>query len=808
MPIYTNQRGAVQTAYVGSKKYTLTENKQLYWPTSYYDSEDLVAAYMEIDQIGGPFIITLPDATQVSVGENFIIRNIDDLSINLNNFSGGLIQTIAINTAWYFILMDNSTEAGEWSFVQFGAGTSEATATTLDGYGLNPLALLPSNVSKLNSEICIKNIGTGTPDPLPYTVTIEDYTSMLVCTGGSGTIFLPTVIAAPTINTEVPPCYYVSISNLSDGVLTLTPRPGDGIEGELFFSLAIGQTVTVICVENQININGTLTRWFTLGFGRQSTTGITVNTQNVGGAGNLALTASQASSLIQQYTGTLTGSRIIEFPTSVGPGNWYVYNETVGVNDLSVKVSGGANSYVVPTGSREIFYSSGTELYDIPNDVNGTVNSVALTTTNLSIAPTGPQTGAVSIAVNLDTAGATDGQVLAINGAAPNVHWVDNGLGTVTSVDATSTTGLIITGGPITNAGSLDINLPALTAPDQVLAINTTTPAALKWTALATIPGGATIIGQTLKVTGLGPQTVGWGEILNYDVTAKTLGVGKDITFPTGAPTTNNVLIGINVGSTGSTGTNNVVASISGFKNNTGGSSNTGFGYNVLELNSTGSGNTALGASSGAAQTNCTNCTFLGRVADATTNITASTAIGANASVALNNALVLGGVGNANGVNVGIGTDSPTYGLHLGIPSPNNTTFTPTIHLSQASVVPTAPNTNNNVMYVSGGQLRTIANAAQNQFSGAVVTARKVDGTAAGSATCGIATLVGGPNAVTVNTTAVTATSIILVTPTGPIRANRDITVPQATIVPGVSFTINSSTNNPDPVMWLIINPT
>lgn len=800
MPIYSNQRGAVQTAYVGSKKYRLTENKQLYWPTSYYDSEDLVAAYMEIDQDGGPFTITLPDATQVSVGENFIIRNVDDLSINLNNFSGGLIQTIAIDTAWYFILMDNSTAAGQWSFVQFGAGTSEATASTLDGYGLNALALLPSNVSELNSEISIKNIGIGTPDPLPYTVTIEDYTSMLVCTGGGGTILLPTVSAAPTTPIEVPEFYYVSISNLSGGVLTLTPQAGDYIQGQSFFSLGLEQTVTIACVENPIDINGLPTRWFTLGFGKQSTTGITVNTQNVSGAGNLVLTSGQASSLIQQYIGALTGLRTIEFPTSVGPGNWYVYNQTTGTNTLSVKVSGGANSYPVPAGSRKIFYSSGTELYDIPNDVNGTVNSVELTSDNLLIAPAGPQTGAVSIGVSLDTAGATSGQVLAINGAAPNVHWITTGTGTVTSVDATSTTGLIITGGPITNAGSLNINLPALTNTNEVLAIDTTAPAALKWTALATIPPGATTLGQTLKVTGLGPQTVGWGEILNYNLTARTLGIGKDITFPAGAPTEDSVLIGINVGNTASTAGENVCTTIDGFRNNTTGATNTGFGFNVLDLNSTGSNNTAFGASSGATQTNCTNCTFLGFGSDATANISGSTAIGVNAKVATGNALVLGSIGNAFGVKVGIGTNSPTYGLHLGIPSPNNTTFTPTIHLSQVSVVPTAPSTNNNVMYVSGGQLRTIANAAQNQYTGAVVTANSVNP----GATSGRATITGGT--VTVATTAVTATSIILVTPTGTVRANRDLSI--TAIVAGVSFTIGSNINNTDVIAWQIINPT
>lgn len=69
-----------------------------------------------------------------------------------------------------------------------------------------------------------------------------------------------------------------------------------------------------------------------------------------------------------------------------------------------------------------------------------------------------------------------------------------------------------------------------------------------------------------------------------------------------------------------------------------------------------GNENTALGYLAGNNHTQYTNCTFLGSRTDASVNnLTNAAAIGYNASVSSSNSMVLG-----NGVNVGIGTPSPT----------------------------------------------------------------------------------------------------------------------------------------------------
>ncbi len=101
-------------------------------------------------------------------------------------------------------------------------------------------------------------------------------------------------------------------------------------------------------------------------------------------------------------------------------------------------------------------------------DGSGTVTSVGLSSTGLTLNVTGsPITTSGTINVDLKTANSPAvNKVLTVTGVAPLVlSWVEgDGTGTVTSVAASSTTGLTIGGSPITGAGTLTINLPSPTA--------------------------------------------------------------------------------------------------------------------------------------------------------------------------------------------------------------------------------------------------------------------------------------------------------------------------------------------------------
>jgi hypothetical protein len=109
---------------------------------------------------------------------------------------------------------------------------------------------------------------------------------------------------------------------------------------------------------------------------------------------------------------------------------------------------------------------------------------------------------------------------------------------------------------------------------------------------------------------------------------------------------------------------------------NTTGTANTAVGFNALGQNTTGNDNTALGLSAGATddgvnRTGSDN-TFLGFNAGpgTPTQLTNATAVGANALVSEDNAVVLGGYPPQRGtppvIRVGIGTQKPQSRLQVG----------------------------------------------------------------------------------------------------------------------------------------------
>lgn len=124
------------------------------------------------------------------------------------------------------------------------------------------------------------------------------------------------------------------------------------------------------------------------------------------------------------------------------------------------------------------------------------------------------------------------------------------------------------------------------------------------------------------------------------------------------------------------TGYDNTACGTFALSSNNSGSSNTAVGYGALTGNTTANGNTAIGTNAGVPTpsqvTTGSSNTFVGYLANPGTlaNLSNATAIGANAQVTEDNALVLGSIASVNGATadtlVGIGTTAPTYKVHVG----------------------------------------------------------------------------------------------------------------------------------------------
>jgi len=742
MTVFTNQFGPVQTAYVEYKLYSLLGDLTLFWPTAYQDSVNIVAAYMDIaDNIAPANSISIPDARQVSVGQNFIISNIGAESFNVLDFAGGVINTIVAGTAWYFILTDNSTAAGTWHFLQFGAGSSSATAASLVGYGLNDYILPPINQSRLNTQI---NVNTAIPSN--YNIAITDYASMLVWTGGTSSIFLPAVSPTPSPLPvgQVPPFYYVSINNAGTGALTLSSIVMDGIQGQVSLSINPGQTLIVATPGYAVLIGTVQTKWFTLGYGQQNLSNITVLDKSVAGNNDIILTASEASNDIQQYTGVLTGNITVFFPTV--DGEWFIFNDTTGAFSLSVQLGTPGtpigNIYVIPQGERRIFYSDSESMFDIPTGGGG---------------------------------------------------------GTVTSVGIASNTGLTITGSPITTAGTIDVNLPNGTI-GQVLVVNGTGPQTIGWISKLqdNIVGNLGVsLGRSsnLSVTTNPSVVVG---VNNYNTTAT--GNGNNIAYGNGnlfSNTTgaNNIAVGVGNLAGNTTGNNNVGLGTATLSSNTSGDSNVGIGYQALNANTTGIGNVGLGVNAGLTQTNNINCTFLGSLTNATAiNLNSSTAIGVGTQVSASFVMNLG-----NDVNIGLNNPTPTMGLHLG---PAGAHFTPAIRIPGIATPGNPGVAGDAIIYVSTlGQ--PSCRSGTIKHTGAIVVANSIGA----APTAGLSTLVAGT--VTIATTAVTGSSVILVTYNNTPAFNAaNAGFLYTSLIANTSITITSSNvADTNGVGWQIINP-
>ena len=107
---------------------TFAANVQLAWSTQFQNGPNVVSTIMNFNATGAGLTVTLPDATQTSVGAQFYANNIGGNAFNLLYFGGGVLATIAPGTYSIFYLADNSTQNGTWFRIQGGGGFSAVTS--------------------------------------------------------------------------------------------------------------------------------------------------------------------------------------------------------------------------------------------------------------------------------------------------------------------------------------------------------------------------------------------------------------------------------------------------------------------------------------------------------------------------------------------------------------------------------------------------------------------------------------------------------------------------------------------------------
>jgi hypothetical protein len=338
----------VQPTDVSYRSFNLSANTTLFWPVNGNATGNYAARIMEVTPTAGSLSLTMPAANEVSVGTDSLIRNMTGTAFTVKDNNGGTIVTVAANKAQYIYVTSNSTPAGTWGIIDFGAGTSSADSATLAGYGL--LAI----TTTLNQSHPTSAVTNG------YTFLASDRAQTKVWSSGTGTVNLP---AAASVGNN----YFFLLKNNGTGSLTVDCSGAEVIDLGLTKTFAPDESAFIIC---------TGTSWVTVGYGQSSTFVFTALVKPVTN-GSYTITPSEAANTIQEYVGILTGNVTANYPPAV---NLYVISNQTTDNGFTLTVStgvvGGLNA-TVPPGSQVTLICDGTNFLN--------ANTVQVGASNLSI---------------------------------------------------------------------------------------------------------------------------------------------------------------------------------------------------------------------------------------------------------------------------------------------------------------------------------------------------------------------------------------------------------------------------------------
>ena len=314
----------IQPTDVSYRSFTLTSDVQLEWPINGNATGNYAARIMQVNATSAGLSLDMPPANQASVGQDALIRNVGSNSFTVKDFFGDhTIITIAPGESKYIYITANPDEHGTWGIIAFGAGSSSADAATLAGYGL----------VALNTTLNQSHPVTTTSNPT--TLTSSYRAAALVWTGGAGTF---TLDLATTLGNN----WFTMVRNSGSGALTIAGQSGNTINGSTNIVLQPADSAMIV---------SSGTTFYTVGLGKSTLFNFTQLTKTVS-SGTYTLTATEASNVVQKYTGTLTGNVTIILPATVQV--YYILNATSAGPYTLTFTTGSGGTATVPGSAQSI----------------------------------------------------------------------------------------------------------------------------------------------------------------------------------------------------------------------------------------------------------------------------------------------------------------------------------------------------------------------------------------------------------------------------------------------------------------------
>ena len=326
----------------------MSTDQALFWPSS-VNSQQVPAARI-IDAVASVtgLTITLPQANQGTVGADILIRNLGLFAINVVDFDGGASVTVPVGIAIYFYLSDNTTTAGVWQNVTFGAGTSYADAASLAGAGLialNGKLAVSANVIDINTNPTINN---------------NSRAATFNWNGGTGTFNLPDTQSLTN-------GWFISFRNNGTGALNIQP----------VFPQLINNTAAITAYPGDsgfIIYDGNTGNYITTGFATPTDIVFTAATYDVDAIPTNVFSLVSYAPIIQTYvaqSGTRTQSLLVQLPAIT---QLYILVNNTNQPSYTINFQN-ENSlqapFVLQANTVVILLSDGTNLYPLTQATTG-----------------------------------------------------------------------------------------------------------------------------------------------------------------------------------------------------------------------------------------------------------------------------------------------------------------------------------------------------------------------------------------------------------------------------------------------------
>ena len=343
-PIFTSPftGTVVQPTDVSYYSLSFGSNVELYWPAVVNPTQIPLARIMDCSATAASLQIALPEANQGSTGSDCLIRNKGAYDITVTDFTGASPVVVPAGVSQYFYLSDNTTSAGVWGSVTFGAGTSAADAAALAGAGLTATAL-----GKLATT---GNIAIVSVSP---SITDASRATTFVWTSGAGTFTLPTY-------TSLSSGWYISFRNNGTGALTIAPSALSTLNGQSNIIVNPGDSGTILYDSSTHN-------FYTVGWNAPNNVAFSAASYDVDSISGSSLSLVSYAPIIQTYlalSSTRTTNLTITLPNITQL--YVLINDISASYNLIFQVSGSsASPLVLGANSVATIVVDGGQIYSI-----------------------------------------------------------------------------------------------------------------------------------------------------------------------------------------------------------------------------------------------------------------------------------------------------------------------------------------------------------------------------------------------------------------------------------------------------------